>query len=689
MKNLKNPLALLSMAAVSGLIAVALTTPVSAKTTALVVTGTDSKVYEYNYEALKTSAVDYAMSGANDSGAKLYNDFITRKSSISAFYDDSKTAYVDANVVNSAALDAVMDGKTFVLDTFTSAASTSTIAVTSSKVTADTSGNILINGQATTTTGTNTTGNTSGNIQGGNPTGGLKTSLDALVTAGTITEAQETTVVNLFTPPTNTTGSTCGNTSGSTGGSTTGSAPSNTTDGFKTKLDALVTAGTITEAQETSILTAIQSSNSGGSGQNGNGQNPGGQGGSDQNGTSTTTTGTAAYSQSGSTATKSNQTITASNTDESGVKVTDSGTFTLSNSTIKTSGDTSSMDNSSFYGLNAAALAESGSKITLSNTKINTTGKGANGVFACGTGSTVNLSNVDINCTNTGAHGVDATKAGVLNLNNVNIITSGDGASAAIATDRGGGTINVTGGVVTTNGTKSPGVYSTGDITVSDATIKTNKSEAVTVEGENSVKLTNCSLTSEKNYGAFIYQSFSGDAEVGSGSFTMEGGSLTANEGPMFYSTNTTAEINLKSATLNNASGVLLKAGADQWGTTGSNGSNVTLNADSQSLVGSIVLDNISTASLNLKNSSSLKSTVNADNTAKLVAIALDTTSTWNVTGNSYVTSITDGDTTLANINDNGYTIYYNSSDSKNSWLNGKTYTLKDGGKLTPMTTSN
>lgn len=665
MKNCKKPLSLLSVAAVAGLIAVAITTPVSAKTTALVVTGTDSKTYEYNYSALKTSAMDYTINGSSDSGAKLYEDFLSRKSSISAFYDDSKSAYIDASVVNAAVIEAVTSGETFVLDTFTSATSTPTIALSTSKVTTDTSGNILIDGQATTNTGSNTTPG------GSNPTNNIKTSLDALVTAGTITSDQETAVLNLFTPSNDTTGGT----SGSTGGGTTGSAPSNPTDVLKTQLDALVTAGTITSAQETSILTVIQSSFNGG--------------GSDQNGTDTTTTGTAEYSQSGGTATKSSQTITASSANESAVKVTDSGTFTLSDSTITTSGDTSSMDDSSFYGLNAAVLAESGSNITLSNTKINTTGKGANGVFSCGTGSTVNLSNVDITCINTGAHGVDATKAGVLNLNNVNITTSGDGASGAIATDRGGGTINVTGGVVTTNGTKSPGIYSTGDITVTNGTFTANKSEAVTIEGKNSVKLTDCTLASKKSYGVFIYQSFSGDAEVGSGTFTMEGGSLTASEGPMFYSTNTTGVINLKGASLSAASGILLQAKADQWGTTGSNGSTLTLNADSQNLSGSVVLDNISSATLNLKNSSSLTSNINADNTAKSVAVALDSTSTWNVTGDSYVTSITDENTDLSNIVDNGHTIYYSVSNSNNSWLNGKTITLKDGGKLIPASTTN
>jgi hypothetical protein len=342
------------------------------------------------------------------------------------------------------------------------------------------------------------------------------------------------------------------------------------------------------------------------------------------------------------------------------------------------------MDSSSFYGLNAAVLAETGSTISLSGTTVSTTGTGANGVFACGQGATVNLDSVKILCTASGAHGVDATNGGVLNLTNVNINTSGNGAAAAIATDRGSGTITVNGGTVITTGTKSPGIYSTGKISVTGTSITAKASEAVTIEGKNSVTANSCTFKTSKTCGVFIYQSTSGDAAVGSGSFTMTGGSLTAEEGPLFYSTNTDAVINLKGASLNAASGILLKAGADQWGTSGSNGSNVTLTADSQALSGSVVLDSISTASLALKNGSSLSGAVNSDKAAKAAVLSLDSTSTWNLTGSSCLTGLTDADSSLSNIDDNGFSIYYDSDSSANSWLNGRTITLKDGGKLIP-----
>lgn len=415
---------------------------------------------------------------------------------------------------------------------------------------------------------------------------------------------------------------------------------------------------------------------------------PNGPGGkSDGTSTSTSTvTGTATYLQNGDSVSKSNETITASEENESAVKVTDGGTLDMSDSKISTTGDSSSMDDSSFYGLNAAVLAESGSKITISNTTIDTSGSGANGAFACGEGSVIELIDVTINCNATGAHGVDATVKGTVIMNNVDITTAGDGASAAIATDRGSGTITAEGGVITTTGTKSPGIYSTGDITVGDATITAENSEAVVIEGSNSATVNNCIIKTLKNWGVFIYQSFSGDAETGTGTFTMNGGTITAAEGPMFYSTNTDTVINLNNATVNAESGILLEAGADQWGTEGENGSTVVLNADTENLEGDVVLDTISTAELNLANNTTLKGTINSDNTAKSVVINLDGTSTWNVTETSYVTGITDEDSTLSNIISNGNTIYYDASNSANSWLNGKTISLSDGGQLVPIT---
>lgn len=241
---------------------------------------------------------------------------------------------------------------------------------------------------------------------------------------------------------------------------------------------------------------------------------------------------------------------------------------------------------------------------------------------------------------------------------------------------------------MTTAGDGSPGIYSTGDVAVSYGIITATGSEAAVIEGKNAISITNVTLSGAKKCGAMLYQSFSGDAEVGTSIFTMNGGSLTAAVGPLFYITNTDSVIELKGADLTAISGTLLTASADRWGDTGSNGGIVTLKAEDETLNGNITCDNISSVTVILQNSTSLTGAINTDNTASSIFLTLDSTSTWNVIGTSYITSLNDEDSTLANIKDNGYTVYYDADNSINSWLGGKTYNLTDRGKLTPLTGS-
>ncbi|MDP4190619.1 MAG: T9SS type A sorting domain-containing protein [Bacteroidota bacterium] len=401
------------------------------------------------------------------------------------------------------------------------------------------------------------------------------------------------------------------------------------------------------------------------------------------------------YSQSGGNVTKTNQAYTASSTDESGVKVTNSGVLTLSNSSVTTSGNSSSLDNSSFQGLNAGILATSGSTINLSDCTVNTTGTGANGVFSYGSGTTVNMTRLTIKCTAQGGHAIMATGGGIMTATDVDMTTAGAN-SGAIATDRGGGTITVTGGKVIASGQDSPGIYSTGNITVTGADISATGAEAAVIEGANSITLNKTSLTSSKanKWGVMIYQSMSGDAEGARGIFTTTGGTLsnTATTGPLFYITNTTAIITLNNTNVSAASGMLLKAAAGNWGTTGKNGGYANLTANKQKLSGDITVDALSTFTGELKDSSSLTGAINNSNTASSVSLTLDATSKWILTANSNLSILSDGSgiagSSVTNITGNGFNVYYDASLAANSALGGKTYSLVNGGSLMPKGTS-
>ncbi len=400
-------------------------------------------------------------------------------------------------------------------------------------------------------------------------------------------------------------------------------------------------------------------------------------------------TATGAYTLDGGSDTISGQSFTASSEDESGVYVLNGGRLTLNSVTVKTDGNTSSDENSSFYGLNAGVLATSGSTITMDGGAIDTTGTGANGAFAVGNGTAVNLSNLTITATGDGGHGVMATLGGVMTLTNVDMVTSG-AHSAPIATDRGSGTITATGGVLTTTGQDSPCYYSTGLLDITGSTCNAFGSEAAVIEGANSVALTNSYLTSNiaDKWAVMIYQSFSGDAEGSDGVFTMSGGllSYTDANGPLFYVTNTRGHILLMNVEVSAASGILVKAeGNDRWGKSGANGGTVDLTADSQVLAGNFVADAISSLDIILQNDSMLTGAINTENTAQTASLGIDASSTWNVTANSYLTclsgAIISGDS-ITNIVGNGHTVYYDTNFCPA--LNGQTYTLKQGGILTP-----
>ena len=395
----------------------------------------------------------------------------------------------------------------------------------------------------------------------------------------------------------------------------------------------------------------------------------------------------------------SNKTLSVTSSDESAIVVNDGGSLNATGLTISKSGESSNTENSEFYGLNAAVLVQKGSEATIKDTTIETNATGANAIFSTGENAVINVSNTKITTTGDSSRGLDATYGGTINANKVTITTSGQHC-AAVATDRGEGTVTVKNSTLNTNGKGSPCVYSTGTISVSDSKGTATDSSCAVIEGKNSITLNNTKLTSYgvgrvddgiDNCGVMIYQSMSGDASEGTGTFSATDSTLTISKkskvyetSPMFFITNTDAVINLENTKLNYGSNQLVTVSGNdgEWGSQRSNGGNLTFNATNQTLNGNISVDNISTASFILK-SSTLTSTINSKNNAKEVNLSLDSSSKWVVTGDSYVTTLTLENNDLSLIEVNGYTIYYDAS--ANSWLNGQTITLSNGGTLTPI----
>jgi hypothetical protein len=435
-----------------------------------------------------------------------------------------------------------------------------------------------------------------------------------------------------------------------------------------------LSVGSILQVIYTSSVDSLVSVTIMGGGQPGDMASGGQQGGTAPGGTggmSTASTGTGAYNLTNGES-LSGGTYTSTNADENAVRAEGSITASLTDVAVtKTAGAASNSDASSFYGLNSAILALSGAILNITGGSVTASAEGSNGVFAYD-GATINIKNTTIDVSGGNAGGIEVAGGGILNATNLTVTSK---VKAAIRSDRGGGTLTVNGGTYTTSGSSgAPAVYSTAAITVNNAVLTANTSEAIVVEGLNSVTLNNCAVTGnmsgtygvssgENIHNVMLYQSMSGDAEVGNSSFTMTGGSLISKNGDMLYVTNTESVISLSDVALTLADGtnLLVVAGNDGsrgWGSAGSNGGICTFNVSEQTLAGNITVDKISKLTMSISDSSTYTGAINPDGTtAAALSVTLDTTSTWTLTADSYVTEFNGS---MSNVVTNGHTLYVN-----------------------------
>ena len=445
-------------------------------------------------------------------------------------------------------------------------------------------------------------------------------------------------------------------------------------------LSALTACGGSTGSVQSDTTTASEQSASNGAPPD---APPGGFGGGPGGSSSADIDYTAAVEIS-SAETQENQSYASTAADESALLISTSGEVTVTNPTVSKTGDSDGGDNCNFYGLNAAVLVKDGATVTITGGTITSDASGANGVFcyggnggqngASGDGTTLIIRGTTITTTGSGSGGIMTTGGGVTYAYDLTVETSGQ-SSAPIRTDRGGGTVVVDGGTYTSNGLGSPAIYSTADITVSNATLVSNLSEGVCIEGKNSITLENCDLSAnntKRNGNAkfldtiMIYQSMSGDADSGTSAFTMTGGTLTSRSGHVFHVTNTNAVITLSGVKIVNedAENILLSVCDDGWSGAGNT---ATLKAIGQTLSGTILVGGNSTLTLELTEGSDFTGCVSGSITnaagetvsteVGTVNVTLDGSSTWTLTADTYISSFT-GD--AANVISNGYTLYVN-----------------------------
>ena len=348
-------------------------------------------------------------------------------------------------------------------------------------------------------------------------------------------------------------------------------------------------------------------------------------------------------------------TLTSTTADQSVVYITESDKRITKANIVKESGDSSVIENSEFYGVNAAILVNGG-KLAISGGTIETKALGANAICSTNSGE-VTITGTTITSTATSSgRGLHATYGGKITASEVTVSSIGK-SCATLATDKGEGTVSCSGCTLTTNEAGSPLIYSTGEITVTNTNGRSNKAQAVVVEGKNTATVEGnsnlcCTGMANRNdvdkCGIMLYQSMSGDADTGTSNFNCVSSTIEILStssvyytAPMFFITNTAANINLEGCNFIYGSGIFLSAaGTSEWGTSGSNGGDITLTLNNQQITGNFDVDSSSGLSIVLKQNSKITGTINSEGTAARLSIKVDSTSSIELTGNSFYTSL-------------------------------------------------
>ena len=370
----------------------------------------------------------------------------------------------------------------------------------------------------------------------------------------------------------------------------------------------------------------------------------------------------------------------------------------------KESGKSTDFDSSTLYGLNSTFIAKEGSEIFLKDSKLSSSISYSSAFFATGLETTATLNNVELSTDKDNSSALNASSEAKIDISNSEIKTKGNN-SDAIKTLDANSLININDSTIITEGQNSTLLYSKGKIEALNIKGTSNSYLAI-IEDRNSLELTNANLitngqdkTINEYLGAFLI--YSQESASASNNYTsakldiidsiieINKDSSWYDKTPLFYLTNTEANINITNTTLNYGSDILLKAVANsEYGDIGDNAASVTLTATDQELTGEIIVDSNSKVRLNLNNST-YEGKINVDNLSANVDVTFDYDSRWELTGDSYINilQITKTDYLRKNvrkyIRSNGYNVYYNSAN--NEWLEGRTYNLQGGGKLIPL----
>ena len=326
------------------------------------------------------------------------------------------------------------------------------------------------------------------------------------------------------------------------------------------------------------------------------------------------------------------------------------------------------------------------------------------GLLAINGGGKITMSRSAVTVSGKNSCGIAAVNGASITGEQVNLTSSGENSLAAAAFDRSS-VIDLSDSTMEMAGADSPCVISAGNVSLTSVSATVQNSSGIAVLPGGVVNLKNSNLASHgdaalemcntkdlqdddqtsgssssgKASGSesnFATSSLSGRAKFMADSSSLE---AAANE-TLVQVTGIEGFVKMMNTELTSASSVLANVQADAQ----KNGGKLLLYGVNQDYRGDITCDDSSKVKLVLTEGSSYSGTFDAKGTAAYSKVYLSKTSAWNVTGDSHVSSLRNGDKKCRNIQSGGHTIYYDKTREANDWLGGKTVSLPGGGKLQP-----
>lgn len=341
--------------------------------------------------------------------------------------------------------------------------------------------------------------------------------------------------------------------------------------------------------------------------------------------------------------------------DQSNFLLVDGADVTFQNIDIQKEGASSDNLKTRQTGLNSAVVTGYKAHLAMYTSDVQINAVGSNAFYTSGTDAKTEVYDTNINLNEPYSSALVASHYGEIVGNNITAYSKSV-KSPSIDTVTPNSKVKVSNSLFETKAALSPIIYASGSVELETSTGNTNNSPIAILENTGNVFVHESTFMAAaggvpdgfQETGILIY----GDNKVvDPQKFTSIKSSLNIdrnypfyNTASMFYIQNTNADINLTGSPLNFGSGVLAYV----------YNSNVNLYASGEQLTGNILMDNNSTFNITMKYASSYDIALSNEN----INITIDSNSTLNLLGDTYIGELNNEDTTNSNINFNSYHLY-------------------------------